>query len=223
MTASGCSFSAEAASWSESGWPRTKRFTLSACSASRPACSSTVAASAGASGPSGIDAQVLAERRAPHRAGRVAGREHDARGLRQRGQVRVAEPVVEQAQPLVGVDHEQLAGSASPTAAVNPAGVGSMARASTNVTSSCSAANARSSADLPAPATPWTTATSGPPSSCSVRSAASSGVAADQRAAREQRAEVHAAANAMHRPDLVGGQHHRVEVLPPGARREVAS
>ena len=50
--------------------------------------------------------QQLAERRAPHGARRVARGEDDARVLGQRGQERLAQPAIEQPQPLGGVDHE---------------------------------------------------------------------------------------------------------------------
>ena len=50
--------------------------------------------------------QQLAERRAPDRARRVARGEHDAGVLGQRGQEALAQPAVEQPQPLGGVDGE---------------------------------------------------------------------------------------------------------------------
>ena len=51
-------------------------------------------------------AHQLTERRAPHGSGRVAGRDHDPRGRRQRRQVRRAQPAVEQPQPFEGVDDQ---------------------------------------------------------------------------------------------------------------------
>ena len=56
-------------------------------------------------------AQQLAEGGAPDGAGGVAGREHDARVRRQRGQEVLAQPAVEQPQALGGVDDEHRRGA----------------------------------------------------------------------------------------------------------------
>ncbi len=121
---------------------------------------------------------------APGRQRRVAPGEHDARVDGQRGHEHAPQPVVEQAQALVGVDRDhhapvergQRAGvaacgvSTSTPSALDslrrkPASVGSVRSPSTAITAApaacASAANARSSADLPIPAMPHTKATAG--------------------------------------------------------------
>ena len=171
--ASGRARTAEAASCSDSGWPRTKRLTHSACSrrarrgaAPRP----RRRARAGRAGPSAAARRT----RPPGGARRVTG--GDARRARARAARAGAsrpQPAVDQPQALGRVDHEQderPSGSRCPTRGPEArARVGSTSRPSTAITvaprAAASARKARSSDDLPAPATPWTTAAGGASSS----------------------------------------------------------
>ena len=102
--ASGRSRTADAASCRDSGWPRTKRLTHSACVSSSPAPSSTSAASAGDSGPSGIvhRSSPNEERQTAPGASRVPITTRAFAGSD--GKKHLAEPAVEQAQVLGGVD-----------------------------------------------------------------------------------------------------------------------
>ena len=166
--ASGRSRTADAASCSDSGCPRTKRLTHSACVLVEPGAAQHLGRVGGRQRPERHGAQQLAERRPPDGARRVARGDHDARVRGQRRQERLAQPAVEQPQPLGGVDHEHdraVGARARPTAARKPCGVGSIARPSTATTARRARSPPRgrraAATTCPTPATPWTTATTG--------------------------------------------------------------
>ena len=168
--ASGRSRTAEAASWSDSGWPRTKRLTHSTWCSSSPAARSTSAASAGDSGPSAIvrsSSPNEARQTAPG-ASRVAITTRACAGSDGRNSSR-SQPSSSRSRSAVSITSTSNVERRRPRRGSPAGSARSRGRRSTTTRSVSSARKARSSDDLPEPATPWTTVTTGPS-----RSAASS-------------------------------------------------